>query len=99
MSDVSGAGLRAVTGRIEGRVQGVGFRWSTKRRADELGLAGWVRNLPNGSVEVFVQGPAAAVAAMERWLGVGPTSARVRAATLHSTAVDQALRSFLIRSQ
>lgn len=99
MPDVSGASLRAVIGRIEGRVQGVGFRWSAKRRADQLGVAGWVRNLPDGSVEVFVQGPPVAVTAMERWLGVGPASARVQAATLHPTAVDQAIRSFLIRSQ
>ena len=99
MPDVSGAGLRAVIGRIEGRVQGVGFRWSAKRRADELGIAGWVRNLPDGSVEVFVQGPVGAVIAMERCLRVGPASARVHAATLHPTTVDQAIRSFLIRSQ
>jgi acylphosphatase len=43
--------------RISGRVQGVGFRWYVRQAADRLRLAGWVRNCPDGSVEVAVDGP------------------------------------------
>ena len=48
---------------LEGRVQGVGFRWWTRREATALGLRGTVRNLDDGSVEVHVAGPAHVVAA------------------------------------
>jgi acylphosphatase len=46
-----------VTAWVRGRVQGVGFRWWTRARALELGLAGWARNLEDGRVEVVAQGP------------------------------------------
>lgn len=50
--------------RIEGRVQGVGYRRWTQRTAREFGLRGWVRNRRDGSVEAVFQGPDAIVAAM-----------------------------------
>ena len=50
---------------MRGVVQGVGYRWSTLRAAEPLGLAGWVRNLPDGSVEILAQGEPDAVAALE----------------------------------
>ena len=62
---------------IQGRVQGVGFRYAMAAEAGRLGLAGWVRNRRDGSVEAVVQGPAAAVEAMRRWAERGPPSARV----------------------
>lgn len=62
---------------IQGRVQGVGFRYAMAAEAGRLGLAGWVRNRRDGSVEAVVQGPAAAVEAMRSWAGRGPPSARV----------------------
>lgn len=64
---------------VRGLVQGVAFRWSTKTRARELGVAGWVGNLPDGSVEVWVEGPASAVEDLLRWLERGPPAARVEA--------------------
>ena len=64
--------------RVRGTVQGVGFRWWTRRRALELGLRGAVMNLGDGSVEVHVSGPPEAVAAFERLLGQGPPGSRVR---------------------
>jgi len=62
---------------VQGRVQGVGFRWFTRRSAEELGLSGSVRNRVDGSVEVEIQGPAAAVEKMIEALRRGPGAARV----------------------
>lgn len=62
---------------VSGRVQGVAFRWYAQARARELGLAGWVRNVEDGSVEVWIEGPIEAVEEMLRWLRRGPPSARV----------------------
>lgn len=63
--------------RVEGRVQGVGYRAWAVREAEALGLAGWVRNAPDGAVEVAVRGPAAAVRRFAELLGQGPRHARV----------------------
>jgi acylphosphatase len=62
---------------ISGRVQGVGFRFYMERKARELGIAGWVRNRPDGSVESVVQGNTQAVEAMIAWARQGPPSAVV----------------------
>ncbi|MDD5563526.1 MAG: acylphosphatase [Thermoanaerobaculaceae bacterium] len=62
---------------VQGRVQGVGFRYFVVREAQALGLAGWVRNLPDGSVEVLAAGEAGLVAALEGRLWHGPPHARV----------------------
>lgn len=62
---------------VSGRVQGVGFRWSTAQEAQRLGLAGSARNLDDGTVEVLVEGEAAPVRALLDWLGRGPAGARV----------------------
>lgn len=69
--------MRAVTVRVTGRVQGVGFRWHTVGHARELGVVGWVRNEPDGSVVIHVEGPHEAVSAMIDRLCVGPPAARV----------------------
>ncbi|MDE0661149.1 MAG: acylphosphatase [Gammaproteobacteria bacterium] len=63
---------------IGGRVQGVGFRYSTFVEADSLGLNGWVRNLPDGRVEVVAEGPQAAVERLVEWCRRGPRYAWVR---------------------
>ncbi len=63
--------------QILGRVQGVWFRESMRREAERLGVAGWVRNRPDGSVEAVAQGPAGAVDALVEWARVGPPQARV----------------------
>ncbi len=63
--------------RITGRVQGVGFRFYTERKARELGVTGWVRNRRDGSVEAVVQGTSGAVETMIAWARRGPPSAVV----------------------
>ena len=60
-------------------MQGVGFRFYVRERAALEGLAGWVRNSPDGSVEVEIEGELAAVDRMERALRHGPAGARVDA--------------------
>ena len=62
---------------ISGRVQGVGFRWFTNEAAQREGVTGWVRNLPNGRVEAFVEGEAEAVQRVEAAIRRGPGGARV----------------------
>jgi len=62
---------------VRGRVQGVGFRFSTEGEADRLALAGWVRNLPDGTVEVEAEGPPDDVADLVAWLHDGPAGAGV----------------------
>jgi acylphosphatase len=63
--------------QVFGMVQGVGFRWFIARHARSLGLTGYARNLPNGSVEVMVDGPEEALPALERLLQAGPANAQV----------------------
>ena len=63
--------------RIKGRVQGVFFRVWTKRKADELGLSGWVRNRLDGAVEAVFSGPEAQIKAMIEACHDGPKYASV----------------------
>lgn len=64
---------------VEGRVQGVGFRYWVLRSARELGLSGYVRNLANGTVEVAAAGSGSALEDLEERLRQGPPAARVAA--------------------
>lgn len=89
--------LVAVTGTVSGRVQGVGFRVSTEWRARALSLVGWVRNLPDGRVEVFAQGPSDGVEELRQWLEAGPRAARPEAVHLNPVAPDPTLTSFTVR--
>jgi len=62
---------------VSGRVQGVFFREETRRRARSLGIAGWVANRPEGTVEAVFEGPREQVESMVGWCGRGPSGARV----------------------
>ncbi len=62
---------------ISGRVQGVNFRWNTQRKAHQLGLTGWVRNLWDGRVEAVFEGEEAAVRQAVSWCYEGDPPARV----------------------
>lgn len=63
--------------RVNGRVQGVYFRQKTAREARSVGASGWVRNLPDGSVEAVVEGTRPAVDRVVRFMSDGPPRARV----------------------
>jgi acylphosphatase len=63
--------------RVHGLVQGVGFRWATIDRARSLGLGGWVRNRPDGTVEAVFEGPRDRVDSMLVWCRRGPAGALV----------------------
>lgn len=63
--------------QVNGRVQGVGFRAATQRKAQTLGLTGWVRNDPTGFVEVYACGSRSQLQDLTIWLEQGPNSARV----------------------
>ncbi len=63
--------------KVIGKVQGVFFRKSTREKARELGIMGWVRNEPDGSVLVEIEGPQQALILMESWLKTGPARAKV----------------------
>ena len=62
---------------VFGMVQGVGFRWFVARHARAIGLTGYARNLPDGSVEVVVEGTEESLVKLERLLRTGPAHARV----------------------
>lgn len=64
---------------IEGRVQGVAFRWETQRTAKKNQVRGWVRNLPDGRVEAVFEGPRLQVDAVLDWCRQGPPISRVDA--------------------
>ncbi len=68
----------AVRATVTGRVQGVSFRYYTQQRARELGVTGWVRNEPDGSVALHAEGDQEAVDALVKWCRTGPALARVR---------------------
>jgi acylphosphatase len=91
------AETRSVHVRISGRVQGVSFRVWTERRANALGLSGWVRNTRDGDVEAVFSGPAEAVEAMLAACREGPRLAEVASVDILSD-VPPVSGPFTIRS-
>ncbi|HTK29629.1 MAG TPA: acylphosphatase [Vicinamibacterales bacterium] len=82
---------------IGGRVQGVGFRYFTADAAEREGLHGWVRNLPDGRVEVVAEGDAEAVDRFERLIRRGPRGARVDAVEVDHVPPSGGAGGFSIR--
>ncbi len=74
---------------ISGRVQGVGYRYSTKEKAEALGIAGWVRNSPSGQVEAIIVGDSHQVDGMIAWFHEGPPAAKVTAVEAKEVEADE----------
>jgi acylphosphatase len=74
--------------RVRGRVQGVGFRYFVERAAKPLGITGWVRNLDDGSVEVYAVGTEAQLSDLAGLLRQGPRWAEVRGVEESDAAVE-----------
>jgi len=81
---------------IRGRVQGVGYRYFADGVATQLGICGYVKNLWDGSVEVYAIGDALAMEELKRHLAEGPRSARVTAVDESDATVDQRYKRFMI---
>jgi acylphosphatase len=94
---MTGRGAPAVHIRVRGAVQGVSFRYLARQRATSLGLTGWVRNCPDGSVEAHAQGEATSLGRFVDWMRLGPPSARVNAMEVQGSAHNPSLRGFHIR--
>ncbi len=82
---------------VTGHVQGVGYRYFTVRTARDLGLAGWVRNLSDGRVEVLAVGAERKLSNLEGELRLGPLRAEVRSLEIEETALDDRIEGFHIR--
>ncbi len=89
--------MKAVRLRVHGRVQGVFFRDSMRAQAQRLGVGGWVRNDPDGTVEALVSGPPAAVDALVAWAHDGPSGARVDRLDATEAPPDGGLADFEVR--
>ncbi len=82
---------------VRGRVQGVGFRWFVEREAHILQVAGWVRNNPDGSVEVLAMGTREQLAGMRSRLLEGPRAARVDDVEESDAELIAGFNSFQVR--
>lgn len=89
--------MNAITFRVEGRVQGVGFRAFTRRAARAAGVVGWCRNTADGAVEGVAQGPPTAVQRVVRALHQGPPASVVRNVRTAPVEADGTLQGFAIR--
>lgn len=83
--------------RVSGQVQGVFFRDSTRQKAEELGLAGWVENLPDGRVEAVFEGPSEKVREMVGWCEEGPQQASVENVDTDFGGSGEGLQGFEVR--
>lgn len=88
--------MKAIHAIVSGRVQGVGYRQSARAAARSEGLFGWVRNLVDGTVEVWAQGDPDACDRFTDWLWAGPPGAAVVGVEADVVAPDHTLRDFFI---
>jgi len=82
---------------VAGKVQGVGFRWNARSRACELGLTGWVCNLPDRRVELCFQGEQSAVDEMEKWCRTGPPCSRVTGVIVYEDTPIEGEIGFVVK--
>jgi acylphosphatase len=83
--------------RVNGRVQGVFYRASARREALRLGLTGWVMNLSDGSVGMWIQGDPDALAQMLAWCKVGPPGAEIGWLDVQDAVPDPRQSGFMVR--
>lgn len=83
--------------RVRGLVQGVYYRAEAVETAERLGAAGWVRNCPDGSVELEAEGPAAAVEGLLAWCRSGPAGARVTGVDVEWIPATRSERGFRVK--
>ncbi len=81
---------------ISGKVQGVWFRASTKQKADELGIVGWVRNTDDGDVEAVFEGEKAKIDEMIAWCWIGPQRAQVMDIKMLPSRSDETFTGFVV---
>ena len=82
---------------ITGRVQGVGFRYYVYKKANELGLKGWVRNTVDGSVQVVAQGDESVLNILVEYLYVGPPLARIDKISKVETQLSAVFHNFSVK--
>ena len=82
---------------VSGRVQGVAFRYYAQRRAIELGLGGYVRNLSDGKVEIVAEGEPEAIDAMSAWAHNGPPMAKVSGVQVMAREISGGYSGFEVR--
>ncbi|MGD9899538.1 MAG: acylphosphatase [Calditrichaceae bacterium] len=81
---------------VKGRVQGIGYRWFARENADELNVTGYVRNLPNGEVEVFVEGEQAKIIDYLSRLRKGPSMAVVTDLEINQYPYENRFKKFKV---
>jgi acylphosphatase len=89
--------MKAFKVNISGRVQGVRFRASARDEAKRMGVSGWVRNLTDGSVEVFIQGQEEKLNSLLSWCYEGPPGASVTGVEYAERPIDPSINTFSIR--
>jgi acylphosphatase len=82
---------------VSGRVQGVGFRFFAIANAGELGITGWVKNLPDGRVEIHAEGESEPIKEFYKRLSRGPLSAVVVSVDVKKEAPTGSFRSFMVK--
>ena len=89
--------LKRIAAVVEGRVQGVGFRYFTRSRAQHYNLTGWVRNLPDGNVEFEAQGPGDRVDAFLEEIKKGPALSFISDIRTHELPAEEREEGFVIK--
>jgi acylphosphatase len=92
--EMTGAAHEQLHAIVHGRVQGVNFRYYTTLEAIRLGLAGWVRNRPDRTVEVRAEGSRSSLEALLQFLHRGPPSARVEKVSVEWLPATNQFRGF-----
>jgi len=82
---------------IGGRVQGVGFRYYVRHRAEELQISGWVHNTPDGRVEIEAEGDPHNLEIFIDWVKIGPTRATIRSFSISEITPIRNFTNFIIR--